>query len=325
MSFTFHRIQRTLKSLISEKLTGRRSERRGDYLDTGTLVGGRYWIEKPRLENGTRSFYRASLVRGGAFRGSRRLRGKETRNPPSHFGEGRREASVYQVEVVPWQIEAELMKKLLEISHPGVAKIYDIFSAGSHTYVLSEYTSGPTLDCLDGVLTTHQVRMLGIRLAQTVEFLHGQGISHLNLQLSNLKLAADRPRLMSLSTSKLRGDLSREDIEWVDREDFRRLLETLEKLAGEYTDSHEEDMLCRLLFALEEMIGRNELFPLDILEALAPARFKTDTEVLSRGPIPAPETWDEPLQFPKGSGSSEYIPSHANVQKQSCPRHDSQG
>jgi serine/threonine protein kinase len=127
--------------------------------------------------------------------------------------------------------------------------------------------------------------MFGICLAKTVEFLHRQGISHVNVEPSNLKLVNDRPRLMSLGTSALRGDLSREDLEWVDREDFRRVLETLEKLAAEYVDEHEDDMLCRLLFVLEEMIGRNELSAIDILEALGPARFEFDERDLPFGPL----------------------------------------
>ncbi len=297
MSFPFQQIQSTVKLLVPERLAGWKTGKNEDHLSTGSIINGRYRIEETLRRDGSRGLNTVRLVWGGAICDSCRLKEEEAPNPPCYFCQAKLEDQVYQMEVVPWQIQAGLTKTLLGISHPGVAEIYDIFSVGSHTYVVFEYISGPTLDGLDGPLTTHQIRMLGIYLAQTVEFLHCQGISHLNLQPSNLKLAKDRPRLMSLTTSKLRGDLSREDVEWVDREDFRGVLETLEKLAGEYVDRHEEDMLCRLLFALEEMIGGNELSPLDIFEALAPARFETDTKALWGDHISVPETQEKRLLF----------------------------
>ncbi|NIQ39963.1 MAG: hypothetical protein GTN81_15460 [Proteobacteria bacterium] len=297
MTFPFQQIQSTVKFLVPEGLAGWRPRRSGDQLGIGSIINDRYRIEKPVQRDGNRSLNTVSLVQDSAVCDSRISKREETHSPFCMCGDPELDEHIFQMEVVPWKLETRLIRRLLEISHPGILKIHDIFSVPSTTYIVSEYTSGPTLDCVDRMLTTHQVRMFGICLAKTVEFLHRQGISHVNLEPSNLKLVNDGPILMSLGTSALRGDLSREDLEWVDRQDFRRVLETLEKLAAEYVDEHEDDMLCRLLFALEDMIERNELSAIDILEALGPARFEFDERALPFGPAPLSESRDKELPF----------------------------
>lgn len=235
----------------------------------GTIINGCYQIVGSVEHDGTRCLCTVTPVRGGGICHLCHLKGEETRSLFCNHCEARLKGKIFQMEAFPGKIDPGLIQKLLGISDPGIGLIYDTFSIASNTYVVSEYTEGVRLDLLEEGLTAGQIRRVGACLTQTVEFLHAQGIYRMNLQPLNLKLVGDRPRLISLSACRLKSNLPRKDHERVDREDLRGLLETLEKLAAEYLDEDQDDMLCRLLVALEEMIGKEELSARDIQETLA--------------------------------------------------------
>ncbi len=269
MHFPFEQIQSTMRSLVQDGLVGWKPEIRGDSLVTGAIIDDRYRIEDCLRRDGTRSVYTVRRIRDEEFCQS------YCREVEQTYGLSRDECGttpgekIFQMEAFPGQMDLGLIRKLLEISHPGIAHVLEVFSIGPATYVISEHTRGVTLDRLEGMLTAAQIRTVGIYLTETVEFLHGQGISHMSLQPHNLKLLRDRPRLISLSASRLRTNLAQADLERSDWEDFRRLVETLEKLAAEYVGQNEGDLLCHLLIAFEEMIERDRLSARDVRDALS--------------------------------------------------------
>lgn len=269
MFFPFRQTESTVNSLVHEGPLGWKPGRRGDCLPTGTILNGCYRIEEPLDRDGTRRLYAVSPVRGDGPCHFCGLKIGETHNPLCPHCGAELGGKIFQMEVFPGQMDPGLIRKLLKTSHPGVVQTYDTFSVGSNTHLVSEYIRGATLDRLEGILTAQQIRMAGICLTQTVEFLHGQGICHMSLQPRNLKLVGDSPRLISLSACRLKSNLPEKCLDRCDREDFGELLETLEKLAAEYIDQSQGDMLCRLLLALEEMIGRDDLSAGKIREALA--------------------------------------------------------
>lgn len=269
MLFSLQQIQGTMKSLVQEGLAGWRPEKRADYLDAGTIVNDRYRVEGPLRIDGSHSLNRVSLTRGGDICQSCRLREDQTQNPFCRDCSVKLREKIFQMEVVPGQMDTGLIEKLLDISHPGIPRIHDIFTTGSNTYLVSEYLRGPRLDCWEGVLTAQEFQMVGISLAQTVEFLHNQGIFHMDLRPHNLKLVEERPWLISIGASKLRTNPSQRDFERLGQEDLMGLLETLEGLAAEYVDNRHDEMLWRLVVALEELIGKDELNAREIKRTLA--------------------------------------------------------
>lgn len=269
MYFPFQQIDSTMHFLADEAATGWKLGKRGGCLAPGTIISGRYRIEEILDWDGTRGLYAVTRVHCEGVCHFCGLKIEETHSPFCPHCGARLRGNIFQMEVFLGPIELKMIRRLLEISHPGIAQIYDAFSTGSLTYVVSEYTSGVTLDRLEGMLTAQQIRTLGICLAQIVGFLHSQGIYRVNLQPGNLKMKGRSPRLISLSTCRLKGSMAEKDLDRCDREDFRGLLETLEKLAAEYVNQDQDEMLCRLLVALEEMIGRDKLSAGEIQEELA--------------------------------------------------------
>jgi serine/threonine protein kinase len=269
MAFPFDQIQSTMKSLVYGSSAGRKPGKKADSSSMVTIINGRYRIDEPVKARGTRGLYTATPVRGGETCHVCGLQAKEM-NPPFCLRCGANlRGKMLQTEIVPGRMDPKLIQRLYEISHPCIAQIFDIFPIGANTYVISDGTPGVTLDRLEGMLTAQQLRIIGINLTQTVEFLHGQGICHMDLQPSNLKLVGDSPRLLSLTASCLRGSLSRKELDRFDREDFIRILETLEKLAAEHGVQLEGDRLCRLLVAFQDLLGKDQLTSGEIQEALA--------------------------------------------------------
>ncbi len=265
----FQQIQGTMKFLVHEGLAGKKPEKRGDPLAPGTVIDGRYRIEECLGGDGTQRLYAVNHVRNEGVCPFCRLKLKETQGCfCNHCGAAVRER-MFQMEALRGPIDPQLILRLLGVSHPGIAQIFDILSEESTVYLFSQYFHGVTLDRLEGMLTAEQIRRAGICLIETVEYLHAQGLCRMNLRPSNLKLVDNRPRLLSLSACRLKSDLPGKELDWVDREDFRRLLETLEQLAAEYVEEVQDEMLCRLLVALEEIIGKGTLAARDVEEALA--------------------------------------------------------
>lgn len=88
-----------------------------------------------------------------------------------------------------------------ELNHPGLQRLLE-FRAGPHDFIphlVFEYVEGPTLgDLLDdeGALAPPDVLRLGMQVAATLHYLHGRGLTHLDLKPDNLLLRSGRAVLM---------------------------------------------------------------------------------------------------------------------------------
>ena len=268
MFFPIERIQNTMKSLVPEGLLGSNLEREETPLRPGTIINGRYRIESLLRQGGSCRQYAVTLVPSIEIsRDGCRSAGGNRRDSCDQLG-ARRMGKVLRMEVFPGPIDRGTTRRLLQVSHPGIPGIYDVFTIGPNSHVVSESVPGVALDRLKEKLTAERIRVIGISLVQAVAFLHAQGVYSLNLQPMNLEWVTDKARLISLGPCKFESNLSAEDRERLARKDFQALLETLEKLVAEFGDQDHDGRLCRLLVTLEELIEKDELTATEIQEVL---------------------------------------------------------
>lgn len=269
MFLSLPEIENAVRSLVHEGQAAdyELAEKR-DLLTPGTIIEGCYRVKESVEPCENHRFCTVTQVRGGGVCPSCGQERGETESRSCQSCGARLKGRLFQMEVLPEPLDPELIQKLLEILHPGIAQIYEIFSLGCGVYLISEHLRGVPVDCVRGGLTGQQIQTIGICLAQTVGFLHDHGIYHMNLQPHNVKLVDGHPRLMSLSASRLKNHEWGNGVDRYARTDCRELLETLEKAAAECGYQDEGNTLVRLLVALEEMIGRDDLSLLDIQQAL---------------------------------------------------------
>ncbi len=85
-------------------------------------------------------------------------------------------------------------RKLMKLAHPFLPKVYYVAEEGEQTFVIEQYMDGRNLqDVLDreGTLQEAEVRRVGLRLCDVLEFLHGQGIIHRDIKPSNVIIKED--------------------------------------------------------------------------------------------------------------------------------------
>jgi serine/threonine protein kinase len=269
MLLSLPEIENAARSLVCEEPAAayELSEKR-DLLTPGTIIEGCYRVEESVEPCENNRFCTVTRVRGGGVCPSCGQERGETGSRSCQNCGARLKGRLFQMEVLPEPLDPEFIQKLLEISHPDIAQIYEILSFGCEIYVISEHLRGVPVDCVRGGLTGRQIQTIGICLTHTVGFLHDHGIYHMDLQPYNVKLVDGHPRLRSLSASRLENHAGGHGVDRYARTDYGELLETLEKVTAECGYQHEGNTLVRLLVALEEMIGRDDLSLLDIQQAL---------------------------------------------------------
>lgn len=78
------------------------------------------------------------------------------------------------------------------LSHPNIIRIFDVDLQDGQPYLVMELVeAGSLADRLGQPLTPDQVVVLGIALAQALDYAHGQGIVHRDLKPANVLLRAD--------------------------------------------------------------------------------------------------------------------------------------
>ncbi|WP_436499044.1 serine/threonine-protein kinase [Actinokineospora sp. HUAS TT18] len=77
--------------------------------------------------------------------------------------------------------------------HPGLVRVYDAGTDGAHSFMVLQLVEGSTLRdrILDGPLPIGEVRALGACLADTLAYVHANGVVHRDIKPSNILLDAD--------------------------------------------------------------------------------------------------------------------------------------
>jgi serine/threonine protein kinase len=85
------------------------------------------------------------------------------------------------------------------------ARIYDVGSDGEHTFIVSEYVRGPSLQAKvqdDGPLTGAELERLAVGTATALVAIHQAGIIHRDLKPHNVLLGPDGPRVIDFGVAK---------------------------------------------------------------------------------------------------------------------------
>lgn len=93
------------------------------------------------------------------------------------------------------RVERE-MQTLARLNHPGLVAVYDAGGlaekGGAATpYLVMELVEGPTLAqcCVDGGLAADEVARMGAELADTLAYVHAEGVVHRDVKPANILLA----------------------------------------------------------------------------------------------------------------------------------------
>jgi serine/threonine-protein kinase len=94
--------------------------------------------------------------------------------------------------------------------HPGIATLYDFLEWESRPVIVMEYVDGQTLsDRLQaaGALSALEVASIGASVADTLGYVHSQGIVHRDLKCNNIKIAANgQVKLLDFGIAKAQTD-----------------------------------------------------------------------------------------------------------------------
>lgn len=82
--------------------------------------------------------------------------------------------------------EVSFLKKL---THDGIVRVYDYFSLGENLYIVMELVEGENIEQLvvrDGRMTVERAVDYMIKILQTMQYIHEQGIIHRDIKPSNI-------------------------------------------------------------------------------------------------------------------------------------------
>jgi hypothetical protein len=83
-------------------------------------------------------------------------------------------------------------KMLARLEHPGLVRVLDMDNgedSGDAAYLVMELVDGPDLNALlrtGGPMDCEAVRLMGLDLARTLQYIHGRGIVHRDIKPSNI-------------------------------------------------------------------------------------------------------------------------------------------
>jgi serine/threonine protein kinase len=93
---------------------------------------------------------------------------------------------------------------LARLQHPGLTRLFDMDLDGERPFIELEYLEGPRLSTLirrHGRLNPEQAFPLARQLAATLDYLHAEGVLHLDVKPSNV-IMGPVPRLIDLSVAR---------------------------------------------------------------------------------------------------------------------------
>ncbi len=104
-----------------------------------------------------------------------------------------------------FQQEAQVMANL---SHPGLVGVHDFAVEPNRAYLVMELVDGPTLrEVIESEqLPADEIRQIGLDVAQTLDYVHSQGVTHRDVKPSNILIGSDgRARLADFGIASLLG------------------------------------------------------------------------------------------------------------------------
>lgn len=92
-------------------------------------------------------------------------------------------------EVALARLSAEA-RLLAGLSHPGLLRVFDVSTSAGRPYLVMQLVSGVTLRTVinRGPVPAAFVAQLGVRLAETLRYVHSQGVVHRDIKPSNVLL-----------------------------------------------------------------------------------------------------------------------------------------
>jgi eukaryotic-like serine/threonine-protein kinase len=109
-------------------------------------------------------------------------------------------------EVALARLSAEA-RLLAGLSHPGLLRVFDMSTAAGRPYLVMQLVSGVTLRTVinRGPVPAAFAARLGVRLAETLHYVHSQGVVHRDIKPSNVLLDDDSCYLADFGIAKALG------------------------------------------------------------------------------------------------------------------------
>lgn len=146
-----------------------------DSLNPGTLLAGRYRVEKFLAQGGMGSVYKAfdnKTQRVCALK--EMLDGGDPADRAQRVAQFQQEARV-----------------LANLHHPGVVSVWDYFEAGGRYYLAEEFLGGGTLGQFDKPLPEADAVRIATEVAEALAYIHEQGIVYRDMKPDNVLLRQD--------------------------------------------------------------------------------------------------------------------------------------
>ena len=161
-------------------------------LDPGTLIGGRYTVERLVGRGGMADVVRADDAVTGDAVAIKALRQHDRRS------------------LARFRTEVDVLRRL---DHPAVVRLRAWGAHDDQPYLVLDLVDGPTLAALlgDGPIDEAATVATGARLAGALAYAHRLGVVHRDVKPSNVLLDGDgaRPRLADFGIARLAGDTGR--------------------------------------------------------------------------------------------------------------------
>ena len=94
-----------------------------------------------------------------------------------------------------------------QLKHPNIVTIYDIGEAGGVSYIAMEFIDGVGLDrviATDGQLPLERAAMLGVQVADALDFAHKNGVVHRDIKPANIMIEpGDRVKVTDFGIAKV--------------------------------------------------------------------------------------------------------------------------
>jgi serine/threonine protein kinase len=109
-------------------------------------------------------------------------------------------------EVALARLSAEA-RLLAGLSHPGLLRVFDVSTAAGRPYLVMQLVSGVTLRTMinRGPMPAAVVAQLGVRLAETLQYIHSRGVVHRDIKPSNVLLGDGSCYLADFGIAKALG------------------------------------------------------------------------------------------------------------------------